>query len=282
MIRSNFRFERPDTIEDAVKLLADAGGRGRVLGGGSMLIPSLTAGLEDPSIVIDPQRLEIDGIRISESSISVGARASYAALAKNRIVRHRLPLLASMVDEVTGGPGLWNLATLGGSACLANPASDGPGCLTALDAEFRLVSSRGQRVIPAANFFLGPFETARRPDELLVEIVIPTCALPQRSAYAKLKHAASSWPIVTASCLMIGSRDKRIRLCLGAVAPMPVSKEWPYNAELAIDRIAAMAAETVAQIATPWTDELADFNYRQTAAVAVGERVLRTVAGLGI
>lgn len=280
MIRSNFRYERPDSLEHAVRLLAEADGRGRVIGGGSMLIPALTAGLEDPSVLIDPKHLALDTVRISDSNLTIGARTTYATLTKSHVVRDHSPLLASMVDEVTGGPGLWNIATLGGSICFANPASDGPACLAALGATFRLVSHRGERTIPVAQFFLGPFETARQPDEILTEIILPTGAIPDRFAYKKLKHSASSWPIVTASCLLVGTSDVRIRLCLGAVAPVPVTNEWTYNGELPPDQIAAMAAEAVAQISTVWADELADAAYRKTAAVAVVERVLHAVAGV--
>lgn len=135
-------------------------------------------------------------------------------------------------------------------------------------------------MIPAEHFFLGPFETDRQADEILTEIVIPTVSFPEPSAYLKLKHAASSWPIVTASCVLTGNSDVRIRLCLGGVGPIPTTKEWSFSGELSADRIAAMAKETVAQITNQWADELAGFNYRKTAAAVLGERVLRTVVGV--
>lgn len=271
MIRKRFAFAQPETIEEAARLLAEAGGRGRVLGGGSVLVPALSAGLDDPSLVIDLRRLRLDGIREDGKNIVLGAGATYAQLGASPVVRSRLPLLAAMVDEVTGGPGLWNLATLAGSACHANPASDAPGCMVALDASLRLVSVRGSRLVPATGFYRGAFDTARAHDEIVTELVVP--ASPGRAVYLKLKGAASSWPIVSASCLR--AKPGRVRLCLGAAATVPVLKEWLLDG--ATDRIEAMAREVADAIGTEWVDELAGPGYRRAVAGTMAGRALRTV-----
>lgn len=271
MIRKRFAFAQPETIEEAARLLAEAGGRGRVLGGGSVLVPALSAGLDDPSLVIDLRRLRLDGIREDGKNIVLGAGATYAQLGASPVVRSRLPLLAAMVDEVTGGPGLWNLATLAGSACHANPASDAPGCMVALDASLRLVSVRGSRLVPATGFYRGAFDTARAHDEIVTELVVP--ASPGRAVYLKLKGAASSWPIVSASCLR--AKPGRVRLCLGAAATVPVLKEWLLDG--ATDRIETMAREVADAIGTEWVDELAGPGYRRAVAGTMAGRALRTV-----
>src|SRR4051812_34992504 len=106
MIRARFRFARPGSMKEALDLLADAGGRGRVLGGGSVLVPALSAGLESPSLVLDPGRLGLGSVRESseDGRIIIGAAATYATLLASDAVRRRLPLLAAMLREVTGGP----------------------------------------------------------------------------------------------------------------------------------------------------------------------------------
>ena len=275
MIRSRFAFARPETIEEAAGLLAEAGGRGRVLGGGSVLVPALSAGLDDPSLIIDLRRLRLDSIRDQGENVVLGAGATYAQLGASPVLRSRLPLLAAMVEEVTGGPGLWNLATLVGSAVHANPASDAPGCVVALNASFRLVSVRGSRLVPATRFYRGPFNTERASDEIATELVVPAPPCHGRPAYLKLKGAASSWPIVTASCLK--PEPGRIRLCLGAAATVPVLKEWPLDK--AMGRIAAMAREAADAIGTEWADELAGPGYRRAVAGTMAERALRAVIG---
>ncbi|GJD52159.1 hypothetical protein OPKNFCMD_4921 [Methylobacterium crusticola] len=276
MIRSRYRFARPATLEEATALLAAEGGA-KVLGGGSVLVPALSAGLEDPGLVLDSGRLGLNRIEATDRAVTIGAGATYAALGASEAVRTRVPLLAAMVAEVTGGPGLWNLATLGGAACHANPASDAPGCLSALDAQFRLACATGSRLVPAADFFRAPFLTARRPDEILTAIVLPVAARPGPSRYLKLKHAASSWPIVTASCLVAGGPGApRLRLCLGGAAPVPVVAEWPLGS-LGPEDAARLAADACGRIETEWTDELAGPGYRRSVAVTMAARALRSV-----
>lgn len=278
MIRTGFRYGRPDTIEDAVRLLAAADGRGCVLGGGSVLIPALSAGHMDPELILDLARLRLNQISDRGDVIAIGAGVTYAELEASAIVRERLPLLAAMVVEVTGGPGLWNLATLGGSACRANPASDGPGCLVALNARFRLVSVRGSRDVPASCFFQGAYETDRAADEIMTEIAVPAASGAGPVAHLKLKHAASSWPIVTASCLRVA--EGRIRLSLGGVAPVPVAMEWSGDCPIDEGRVSAMAQQAAAAIRTEWTDELAGPGYRRSVAGTMAARAIRQVTGL--
>ena len=275
MIRSRFAFARPETLEEAVRLLAEAGGRGRVLGGGSVLVPALSAGLDDPGLVVDLRRLGLAGMREQGDTVVIGAGTTYAQLRASPVVRKRLPLLAAMVDEVTGGPGLWNLATLIGSAVHANPASDAPGCIVALNASFRLVSVRESRLMPAMAFYRGPFDTERAADEIATELVVPAPPPIGRSTYLKLKPAASSWPIVTASCLQPGLG--RVRLCLGGAATVPVLKEWSLD-DVA-GRAPAMAREVADAIETEWADELAGPGYRRAVAATMAERALRATIG---
>ena len=279
MIRAGFAYEQPDTMGDAVRLLAAAGGRGSVLGGGSVLVPAMTAGEENPALVLDLSRLGLRAIRECDGGVAIGAGTTYAELEASRLVSDKVPLLATMVREVTGGPGLWNLATLGGSACRANPASDGPGCLVALGAEFRLVSVRGSRDMPAARFYRGAFETERAADEILTQILVPVPPEPQRTAYLKLKHAASSWPIVTASCL---ADSKSVRLCLGGAAPVPRALQWPVDGPLAPTHLTAMAQDAAAAIETEWADELAGPGYRRAVAGTMAARAIHAVTGFTV
>ena len=280
MIRYRFDFMKPDTIDEAVRLLGDATGQGRVLGGGSVLVPALTSGDEAPSLILDLAKLGLAEISQSDTEVTIGALTTYASLRASEVVQTRLPLLAAMVDEVTGGPGLWNLATLGGSACHGNPASDGPGCLVALDAKFRLVSTRGSRLVSATDFFVGPFMTDRDAGEILTAIIVPAPSSRCRPAYLKLKNAASSWPIVTASCLAVGElATSRIRLCLGGAAPIPLLLERPYPAAPNDNWVSALAEAVVAAIETEWADELAGPGYRRAVAGTMAARAIRAVIG---
>lgn len=282
MIRYAFQYERPQTLPAAVALLREAGTEARVLGGGSMLVPSLSSGLDRARLILDPIRLDLDGVHSDAKTVRIGARATYATLAASATIRERLPLLAAMVADVTGGAGLWNLATLGGAVCFANPSADGPGCLAALDARFRLASVAGERLVPAADFFLGAFSTCRRPDEILIEIVIPAETPMGRNSYRKLKNAASSWPIVTASAFTTYRDDgvHIVRASIGAAAPTPLAGIWTFNNTPDISDMSAIADELMAKMTIEWADELAGPGYRRAVARTVLERVLREMAGM--
>lgn len=133
-----------------------------------------------------------------------------------------------------------------------------------LNARFRLVSVRGSRDVPAASFHQGAFETGRAVDEILVGIIVP--ATPGiRTAYLKLKHAASSWPIVTAFCLHVDGGPARIRLRLGGAAPVPLLMEWPSYASVDAEEVSAMDREAIDAIGTEWTDELTSPGYRRSS-----------------
>ncbi|NKL38361.1 molybdopterin dehydrogenase [Rhizobium leguminosarum bv. viciae] len=278
MIRSPIKFEMPSSLDEATKILAEAGSDGRVVGGGSILVSFLSAGLERANVIIDPVRLGLDQVMEVEGGILVGARVTYAALLKSKLIRGRLPLLHAMVGEVTGGPGLWNLATLGGSSCYANPASDGPACLQALKARFHLRSTDGERVVEARDFFLGAFSTSRAPHELLTHIFVPCHTVPLRVSYSKLKHAGSSWPMVTSACqLSLAGDSTYLRMAMGGVAERPLYAEWRLDPGIEPAVAESLAAQILATVDKGWSDELADGSYRLKAAKSVAIRAIRNV-----
>lgn len=276
MIRSKATIVRPASIDEAVRHMALADGRILVIGGGSVVLPALSAGLEDPALVLDASRLALNDIRPTVSGVAIGATATYSAVLRDASVRESLPLFASMIAQVTGGPGLWNVATPGGSACYANPASDVPGCLLALHAVFELVSVRGVRNVAASDFFQDAFVTDRRPDELLTSILIPRQARTERSAYVKVKHSVSSWPIATGSCILDADGDRRVgRVVIGAAARIPLLIELPAHRVGDVELLNQLRERSCAMVAEGWSDELATGDYRRSIAGAVASRALR-------
>lgn len=249
-----------------------------------MLVPFLSSGLDRARVILDPIRLDLDGVYADATTVRIGARATYATLAMSAVIRERLPLLTTMIADVTGGAGLWNLATLGGAVCFANPSADGPGCLAALDASFRLASVEGERLVPAAEFFQGAFKTCRRPDEILVEIVIPATIPLERHSYRKLKNAGSSWPIVTASALATRREDGSyvVRASLGAATPAPLADVWTFAGAPDASDASAIADELMARMTVEWVDELAGPGYRRAVARTILERVLSETVGTGV
>ncbi len=272
MIRNRFRHERPTEVGQAVDLLAAYGPTARVLGGGTLLVPEMVAGEASPECVVDVRRLAVPPVRLEGADVVLGATATYSDVLVDPVVARHAVLLATMAAGVTGGVQLLNTATLLGSASQAAPGSDVPGCLVALDARMRLVSTEGVREVAAVDFFVDAFRTALRPDELLLEVVVPGTE-GRASGYVKLKHSASSWPITTAACV-VGADGTRVRLAVGAAGPVPVV------VDLAADTAADVVEDVVAALLPHgWDDVLADGEYRRSVAPVAARRALRK-AGL--
>lgn len=279
MIGQPFEYHAPDTLEAAALLLHTFGHRARVLGGGTMLIPMMSANQVHHPHVIGLTALKLDQISRNDSHVHIGAMTTYAQLLASPVIAQSLPLLRLMADQVTGGPSIWNQGTLGGSAAFANPASDAPACLVALQASFELQSLGGLRVVPAREFYLGAFATLRSSSELLVGIRIPVQHDDSVSQYEKYKSCASSWPIVTVASSIQPGRWAHVHIAVGAAAEVPayahrlVDRAELHASAAWIDEVAAALVQSIGE---GWSDELADGTYRRTIAGAVIRRNLKT------
>jgi len=150
-------------------MLAELGEDARVLAGGQSLVPMLNLRLARPSALVDVGRVdELSGIS-SNGSLRVGATTRQADALRSEVVAGRTPLLTAALRHV-GHPATRSRGTVGGSIAHADPAAELPAVLLALDGEVVVVSARGERVIPAASLFTGPFETALEEGELLTAV----------------------------------------------------------------------------------------------------------------
>ena len=261
-------------------MLLNRFGRGvNVIGGGTMLVPLMTRGTADARHVLALQHLGLDTISLQGERICIGALATYACVLGSRIVSSGAPLLRAMAKTVTGGPSILQHGTLGGSACFANPASDVPACLVALDAELELVSVSGVRRVNARRFFKGAFQTERRIDEFLARIWIPKISETQSVRYDKHKSCTSSWPIVTVACVLHRGPQPALTLSVGAAAHVPTWHHFtpPPDPQAPEDWIACAAEQVTAAVAEGYSDELADANYRRAIVPGVVRRMLRSV-----
>jgi CO/xanthine dehydrogenase FAD-binding subunit len=174
-----FEYAAPESLDEALALLAEHGDEAKVLAGGQSLVPLLNFRLARPALLVDVNRVsELDYLR-ENGSLRIGALARQAALAR------RDDLLGQAVRFV-GHPQTRNRGTVCGSAAHADPAAELPCALLALDARFHVRSAaRGARTIAAGDFFAGYLTTALEPDELLVEIEVP----PGDGPWAFAEHA---------------------------------------------------------------------------------------------
>lgn len=184
----DFGFHRPGTLADAVRLLKERP-EGKALGGGQSLLPVMKLGLAAPSDLVQVAALpELSGIRVEGKELVIGAAVRHAEVADSPEVRRVLPGLADLAAHI-GDPQVRNRGTLGGSLAHDDPAADYPAAALALQAT--VVTDR--RRIPADDFFVGMFQTALQPDELIQAVRFP---VPERAAYAKFPHPASRFALV--------------------------------------------------------------------------------------
>jgi carbon-monoxide dehydrogenase medium subunit len=279
MIGQPFEYYEPLTLGAATNLLERFGDDAIILGGGTMLIPAMSANQIRIANVIGLTALKLDWITLTQTHVSIGAMTTYAQLQASPVIAQSAPLLRRMSEVVTGGPSIWNQGTLGGSAAFANPASDAPACLVALQASFELHSVAGVRIVPASEFYLGAFRTARQNTELLVDIHIPLPLNPSVSHYDKHKSCASSWPIVTVASSIELATQAHLHIAVGGAAARPVHEHRIIeyiDLHPAAPWVDGVASDIVTSIGEGWSDELADGKYRRTIAAAAVRRNLRT------
>jgi carbon-monoxide dehydrogenase medium subunit len=206
MIPAAFDYTRPASLDEALKLLAADGGGSKVIAGGQSLLPLLKLRLAAPERLIDIGRLmELKGVRkLPDGRIAVGALTTYTELMDSPakyygLLQDAVPRIADVQVR--------NRGTVGGSIAHADPASDLPACMLALDAEIVARSPGGERTIDSIAFFRGAFDTALNPDEILTEIRLPAQREDAGSAYATIVQPASGYPIVGVAAVVV--RDGR-------------------------------------------------------------------------
>ncbi len=202
MIPAAFKYERPATIDDALKLLSEDGSSTKVIAGGHSLLPLLKLRLAQADRLIDIGRLaDLKGVRqMPDGRLAVGALTTYRELMESP-ARH-YGLLRDAVPHI-GDVQVRNRGTVGGAIAHADPASDLPACLLALDAEVVTRSPNGERVIPITDFFQGPFQTTIGPGELITEIRLPGPRNEAGSAYSSLEQPASGFAIVGVAAVVV-------------------------------------------------------------------------------
>jgi carbon-monoxide dehydrogenase medium subunit len=174
-----FRYVAAESLAAALALKAEHGDDARFLAGGQSLVPAMNFRLAQPAVVVDINPLaELDFVRAAGGALRIGALTRNRTLERDALVDERQPLVREAVPHVAH-PQIRNRGTLGGNLAHADPASELPAVLLALEARVRAQSARGERWIAAREFFRGVFTTALRPDELLAEVELP--ALPPRA-----------------------------------------------------------------------------------------------------
>jgi carbon-monoxide dehydrogenase medium subunit len=222
MFAPNFDYYRASSVADAQKLLA-AHPDAKLLAGGHSLVPLLKLRLAAPAAVIDIGRVsELKGIVRKADALRIGALTTHAELAASADVRSAAPALAEAAAMV-GDPAVRNRGTIGGNVAHADPASDLPTVLVALDARMVCSGSKGERTVTAGEFFTGIMTTVLSDDEILTAVQVPVLAGGQGSAYEKFSHPASRYAVIGAAAV-VTLKDGSFagaRVAIGSLLPHP-------------------------------------------------------------
>jgi aerobic carbon-monoxide dehydrogenase medium subunit len=198
MLPSRFEYHRPDSLEEALQLLAEHGDEAKVLAGGQSLIPVMKLRLAAPAHLIDISRLGMDSIAEADGHLAIGALARHRDLERSDLLKARYPVMAAAAPQISD-PIVRNLGTIGGSLCHADPAGDWGSVMLALQAAVVLRSGRGERELPISEFLEDTFTTALEPDEILTEVRVPQPAGASGGTYLKMERKVGDFATVAAA-----------------------------------------------------------------------------------
>ena len=227
MLAPRFELHRPDTLEAALRLLADLGDDAAPYAGGTELLVAMKARVLRYAHIVDLKGIaSLKGVRaLPGGGISIGALTTHHQLCGDPLVRAQFPAYAELSTDVANIR-VRVAGTLGGNLCFAEPHADPPALLCALDAQLRLVSPRGERTVPMREFILGEFTTAREPDELLVSVDLPALPAGAQAAYRAFGHLERP----AAGVAVVREPSGAWRAWAGAVSGQPVRLEATEHA----------------------------------------------------
>jgi len=196
MIPAPFDYLTPQTLDEAIRLLAAHGEDAKLLAGGHSLLPLMKLRLVNPKILIDVSRISgLSGIRQEGDQIIIGALTTHYEIESSELLKKTCPLLSETAKTI-GDVQVRNRGTIGGSLAHADPAADLPAAIIALGGELRLTGSEGERWVKGEDFFIDIMTTALKSDEIITEVRVPVRAGRCGSAYLKMAQKASGFAIV--------------------------------------------------------------------------------------
>ncbi len=266
----------PESLPEALGYLDRYGPDLLVIAGGTVALPLINEGISLPTHVMGLRRAGLDTIELDTTEIRIGAAVSLTRL----LALDDLPLLQAAVRS-TAAWAVRNMATIGGNLFTPPPGGDVAVALLALDAQVTLASSSDRRSVPLADFYTGFLMQDLRPDELVVEIVVPKPA--GRTAFHKFGRKRANTPAVVSVAVRIVQTDGLVsdaRVALGAAGPHPIrARETEASlvggplSPVVIEAAAAMAARE----ARPPTDAVATEWYRRRMIRLFVARALRSL-----
>jgi aerobic carbon-monoxide dehydrogenase medium subunit len=279
-----FDYLSPRSIDEALDVLARHGDEAKVLAGGQSLVPLLSFRLVRPAYLVDLNDISgLAGIRLENGHLAIGAMTRQRAVETSPLVRQRCPLLAEAMPQI-GHVQIRNRGTIGGSLAHADPASELPAVVAALDGALVLRSARGQRVLKPEQFFVSYLTTATAPDELLVEVRVPVVPARTGSAFLEVSRRHGDFALVgVAATVTLDEAGvcTAAAIALTGVGPTPVLAREAARGLVGDKPVPAAfeeAGRRVAERVQPDGDLHASSDYRRQLASVLTRRSLGRAA----
>lgn len=281
---AQFDYAAPKTIEEAAALLAASNGDGKIIAGGQSLMPMINFRLVKPAILIDINRIEgLDRIELEGNRVRIGATVRHCRTATDPLISEHLPVVHEAMHHVAHMT-VRNRGTFCGSVAHADPAAEMPMMTRFLDGTIVAFSVRGERRIPAAEFFVGSLVNSLEPDELVTAVEID--AIPPDAGwgfeeFAK-RHGDFALACFATTLRAVGGRAKDVRVGMMGVGETPMRLreiEDIVDGTDVSDMVLDEVAKRLTDILTPNTDIHASADYRRHLSGVLARRALSAAWG---
>jgi len=257
-----FDYLAPQTLDEAVRALAEHADDAKLLAGGHSLLPLLKLRLTRPALLIDLNRIPgLNTISQHDDQIVIGALATHYQIESSELLAKRCPLLPQTAREI-GDVQVRNRGTIGGSLTHADPSADWPAAMIAIGGELKLRGPGGERSVKAEDYLVGAMTTAIEPNEILTKIHVPVMQKRSGSAYLKMAQQASGFAIVgVAAWLSIDGKGRCDETGIGitGLTDKPVRAHAVEQA-LRGNKLTLKLIETAAAQAAEGVDPLEDLH----------------------
>ena len=279
-----FAYVRAQTLDQVFDLLDQHGDDARILAGGQSLMATLNMRLSEPELLIDINHIDgISGIELKCDKVRIGALTRHNEVAASPIIAEHAPLIAKAMPHIAH-QAIRNRGTFGGSIAFADPAAELPAVSRAVGADFILQSRAGTRTVAANDFFLGLFETARQPNEILIAAEVPSIPANEKTAFTELARRHGDYAIIglAAQGSADGGTFGNMRLAFFGAGDRPIMAQ-AANAALEgqsySDATVAAAQEALDADLDPMNDLNGPPAMKMHLARVITARVLAELAG---
>jgi carbon-monoxide dehydrogenase medium subunit len=281
MIPAAFDYHRPGTLDEALKLLTSHGDQAKVLSGGMSLLPMLKLRLASFAHLVDIGRVPgLDFIKEEGGSLRIGAMTRQSTLERSDLIRTKYPILADAVPLIAD-PLVRNRGTVGGNVANGDPGNDQPAIMIALGATFVAKGPKGERSVPANQFYKGLYETALARNEILTEVRIPVPPARSGGAYAKLKRKTGDFAVAAAAVQLTldakGAVERAgIALTNAGLTPLNAADAAKHLVgKMPDEKTIVEAAKMAAAKSSPSADVRGSVEYKKEMARVLTTRALR-------